>query len=124
MTSDETPVTSRRPHRGPGFIPAGIFIGLGLGILSDHLVPGILIGLGLGFIVSALVAVHEEPEPSAGTPACCGFMGKDWTMIILGAFFTLVGIGLVWTPFPIWPYVFAAFFILMGLGFALKGFRK
>jgi hypothetical protein len=123
MAPDEKPAVKRR-HRGAGFIPAGIFIGLGVGILFDHLVSGILIGLGLGFMVSALVSWHEEPESSADAPACCGFMRRDWTMIILGILIMLVGIGLVWAPLLIWPYVFAAFFILIGIGFLLRGFRK
>jgi len=32
------------------FIPAGLFIGMGLGFIIDELVGGMFIGLGLGFI--------------------------------------------------------------------------
>jgi hypothetical protein len=31
-------------------IPAGIFIGMGIGFLFDQLVGGIFLGLGLGFL--------------------------------------------------------------------------
>lgn len=36
------------------FIPAGLFIGMGLGFLFDHLVVGIYLGLGFGFLGMAL----------------------------------------------------------------------
>jgi hypothetical protein len=32
------------------FVPASLFIGLGLGFLTGHLLPGIFIGLGIGFL--------------------------------------------------------------------------
>lgn len=32
------------------FIPAGLFIGLGMGFLYNAIVPGVLIGLGAGFL--------------------------------------------------------------------------
>ena len=37
------------------FIPAGIFIGMGVGFATDELVAGLFIGLGAGFIVAAIV---------------------------------------------------------------------
>jgi len=37
------------------FIPAGIFIGMGVGFITDELVAGLFIGLGVGFVVAAIV---------------------------------------------------------------------
>ena len=37
------------------FIPAGIFIGMGIGFATDALVAGLFIGLGVGFLAMALV---------------------------------------------------------------------
>ncbi|ARC60533.1 hypothetical protein ACG2QI_00800 [Bacillus sp. GM2] len=37
------------------FIPSGLLIGLGIGILFDHPAPGLLIGLGAGILLSAVV---------------------------------------------------------------------
>jgi len=37
------------------FIPAGIFIGMGIGFATDQLVAGLFIGLGVGFVVAAIV---------------------------------------------------------------------
>ena len=37
------------------FIPAGLFIGLGVGWVLGYLVQGLLIGMGAGFLAMALV---------------------------------------------------------------------
>ena len=36
-------------------IPAGLFIGMGFGFLTDNLVAGIFLGLGGGFLVMLFV---------------------------------------------------------------------
>ena len=36
------------------FIPAGLFIGMGIGFIINQLVGGIFLGLGLGFFGMAL----------------------------------------------------------------------
>jgi len=36
------------------FVPAGLFIGMGLGFFLDQLVGGIFVGLGAGFLAMAL----------------------------------------------------------------------
>lgn len=36
------------------FIPGGLFIGMGIGFLTDRLVPGMFIGLGVGFVLFAI----------------------------------------------------------------------
>jgi hypothetical protein len=35
------------------FIPAGLFIGMGVGWALGHMVPGLLAGLGVGFLLMA-----------------------------------------------------------------------
>lgn len=37
------------------FIPAGLFIGMGIGFAVSNLVPSMFIGLGSGFVLFALV---------------------------------------------------------------------
>ena len=37
------------------FVPAGLFIGMGLGLLFGHMVVGLFVGLGAGLLVMALV---------------------------------------------------------------------
>ena len=36
-------------------IPAGLFIGIGIGFLMDELVAGLFLGLGGGFLIMLLV---------------------------------------------------------------------
>ena len=36
-------------------VPAGLFIGMGVGWALDHLVQGLLIGLGCGFLAMAVM---------------------------------------------------------------------
>ena len=38
-------------------IPAGLFIGMGIGFAVDSLVSGMFIGLGAGFLLFALVFI-------------------------------------------------------------------
>lgn len=40
--------------KGGLFIPAGLFIGMGIGFLTDNLVAGMFIGLGAGFAAFAI----------------------------------------------------------------------
>ena len=46
---------SEQPKKHKGVsglaIPAGLFIGMGIGFVTDELVGGLFIGLGVGFII-------------------------------------------------------------------------
>lgn len=48
---------SDESDQGGLFIPAGIFIGMGIGFMVDNLVGGLFIGMGLGFLLFALVSL-------------------------------------------------------------------
>ena len=108
-------------HRPYGFIiPAGILIGLGVGILVDHVGSGFLVGLGLGFLGSGLVPLFKKPLESEGVlPG-----STDVTMLLIGAFLVFIGIGIVWAPAALWWYAIAGFLILMGIWFLVRGFYK
>jgi len=41
-------------------IPAGLFIGMGIGFLTSELVAWLFIGLGCGFLVMALVRMTRK----------------------------------------------------------------
>jgi len=123
MVSDDKP-QERKRHGHHGFIPAGILIGLGVGLLVNFPAAGVLIGLGCGFIASTLLP-HEVPGPSAAGPGgCCGPAGRSWGMILTGFFMILIGLGLVLQPALIWPYLIAVILILLGIGFAVRGLRR
>jgi hypothetical protein len=56
---------SEQPKKDKGIsglaIPAGLFIGMGVGFLIDELVAGLFIGLGAGFLIMLIIrAVRGE----------------------------------------------------------------
>ena len=108
-------------HQPYGFIiPAGILIGLGVGILVDHVSSGFLVGLGLGFLGSGLFPLVRKPLESEGAKQGT----TDVTMLLIGAFLVFIGIGIVWAPEALWWYAIAGFLILMGIWFLVRGFYK
>ena len=44
----------KKDDRSGLFIPAGLFIGMGIGFFTNQLVGGIFLGLGFGFLAMAL----------------------------------------------------------------------
>ena len=43
-------------------IPAGLFIGMGVGFFIDELVAGMFIGLGAGFLAFFIAAIIEKKK--------------------------------------------------------------
>ncbi len=121
MVSDDKP-EERHRHRNHIFIPAGILIGLGVGMLLNQPGPGVLIGLGLGFLASSFTCPCGEGPIKSTLP--CRLNGINWIMFVIGIFMILLGIGLVWTLPLIWPYFVAIILILLGIGLAVRGFRQ
>jgi hypothetical protein len=107
--------------RHSGFIvPAGILIGLGVGLLIDHMGSGFLVGLGLGLIGSELLSfVRRSREGECTQPG-----GANVTTLLIGTFLAFIGIGVVLVPAAIWPYAIAGFIILTGIWFLVRGFYK
>jgi len=42
------------------FVPAGVLIGLGIGMAFNQTAAGVLIGLGCGFLLMALVKLFKK----------------------------------------------------------------
>ncbi len=42
------------------FIPAGLFIGMGIGLLTDNFIAWLFIGLGAGFITMAIAKAAKK----------------------------------------------------------------
>jgi len=125
MVTEEKPDYQERyrHHRHGGYmlIPAGVLLGLGIGLLAGYPGSGVLIGLGLGFIGSAVLAQQRSaPAGEEGThgpsPRPRGFLA------IIGAFLVLVGIGIVWAPLRFWPVIVSLFLILLGAWFLYRAF--
>lgn len=55
------PKKDKRKSAGGLFIPAGLFIGMGIGWTMGYLVQGMFIGLGAGFLLFAIImlTVHD-----------------------------------------------------------------
>lgn len=45
---------AKKEDRSGLFVPAGIFLGMGVGFLFDQLVAGIFLGMGAGFLAMAI----------------------------------------------------------------------
>ena len=55
-------MAKNKDKKGAGglFIPAGLFIGMGIGFLTNQLVAGMFIGLGAGFVGFAIIALLKK----------------------------------------------------------------
>jgi hypothetical protein len=116
----------RRKHRGHFLIPAGILIGLGIGLLTGYPAPGVLVGLGLGLLGSAFQRHDEAPASdtavSASAPVHWG--EPRWISVFIGIFIILVGLGLIWAPAMYWQYIIAIFLVLFGIWFIAGGYGR
>ena len=107
--------------RPNGFIvPAGILIGLGVGLLADYLLSGFFVGLGLGLICSELFRLIEKSREAESTQTG----GVNVTTLLIGTFLVFIGFGSVLAPAAIWPYAIAGFLILTGIWFLVRGFLR
>jgi hypothetical protein len=108
-------------HRNSGFIiSAFILIGLGVGLLVDHLGSGFLIGLGLGFVSSELLPRVMKSLKGEGSQS-----GEaNATTLLIGVFLIIIGTGSVLAPAAIWPYAIAGFLILFGLWILVRGYSQ
>ncbi len=111
----------RRRHRGHFLIPAGVLIGLGVGLLFNQAGPGVLIGLGLGFVGSAFLAsIGRSPDATAPAP----LYGPRWISVMIGVFIILLGLWIVWGPPLPWTSIIALLLILLGIGFIARGIGR
>ena len=56
--ADEKEETKKKWEASGLFIPAGLFVGLGIGWALGYLVQGLLVGLGVGFLAMALTRLR------------------------------------------------------------------
>jgi len=129
MTTEERDGQRRRRGRQRSglFIPAGLFIGLGIGLILGNPAVGVLIGLGAGFVASALSGYYlrgPEEETAEEAPGHAPMAASRWIMVLIGVFIILIGIGLVYAPLAIWPYVIAGLLVLLGIWFIVRGLGR
>ena len=101
-------------------VPAGILIGLGVGLLVDYLLSGFFVGLGLGLICSELFRLVEKSREAESTHTG----SVNVTTLLIGIFLVFIGFGIVLAPAAIWPYAIAGFLILTGIWFLVRGFLR
>jgi hypothetical protein len=101
-------------------VPAGILIGIGVGLLAGYLLSGFFVGLGLGLISSELFRLIEKSREAESTQTG----GMNVTTLLIGTFLVFIGLGIVLAPAAIWPYAIAGFLILTGIWFLVRGFLR
>jgi hypothetical protein len=106
----------QHPDKG-FFVPAGILIGLGAGLLADQIVAGFLIGLGLGLVGSELFCHVKKSRDEV----CIPTDGANVTTTLFGVFLVFIGTSIVLVPAAVWPYAFAGFLILAGVALLVRG---
>jgi hypothetical protein len=115
--------SEHRHQRRFALIPAGVLIGVGVGLIAGYPGAGAMIGLGLGFLGSAFGKPVPPEQTGAGAAGAPESGKMNWFWVILGLFFILIGASLVVTSINIWPYLGAGFLIILGLWFVAKEFR-
>lgn len=110
----------KRKERKTGgiFIPAFLFIGIGIGLLVGQPGVGALIGIGIGFLAMAAARTKEGMEKGLHSSA------PVFISFLVGLMFVIAGIGLVYFPTMLWPYLGAAVLILLGIWFMFSGYQS
>lgn len=114
--------TEKRRHGRHMLIPAGIFLGLGIGLLAGYPGAGVLIGLGLGLIGAMFVKPAPEPDGDSGT--CKAGTRPRGFLALVGIFLVCIGMGIVISPHYLWPWIIAIFLILLGGWFLYREFYR
>jgi putative Mn2+ efflux pump MntP len=108
----------RERKMGGIFIPAFLFIGVGIGLLVGQPGVGALVGIGIGFIAMAAARTKEQMSTGQHTDA------PEFISFLVGLMFVVAGIGILYFPAMLWPYLGAAVLILLGLWFMFRGYRS
>jgi peptidoglycan/LPS O-acetylase OafA/YrhL len=98
---------------------ACMFIGAGIGLVFRRPDVGGAIGMGVGFLLMGLVRTRVEPAEVRIPSSVSGYL-----IIVLGVAFIVGGIGVVYFPHVIYPYLGGALAILLGIGFLIIGTRR
>jgi hypothetical protein len=113
-------MAEKREHGIGGLVfVACMFIGAGIGLMFKRPDVGGAIGMGLGFLFMALVRVRVEPMEVKLPSSMSGYF-----LILLGIAFIVGGVGVIYFPEDIYPYMGGIFAILLGIGFLVLGARR
>ncbi len=93
-----------------------MFIGGGLGLLFGRPEVGGAVGMGIGFLAMSLFRIKGQPVTISLPTTTSGYF-----IMLLGAFFVVGGLSLIYFPGIIYPYLIGFFFALLGAGFIFMG---
>ncbi len=103
----------------PGlFLPASMFVGLGIGLALGNPGVGVLLGMGVGFLLIGLLRTKVEPVKVRIPSSVFGYFA-----ILLGKALVITGVGLIFYPELLHPYISGIFIVLFGLGFVMLGVK-
>jgi hypothetical protein len=112
-------MAKEKSHHTSGIlIPACLFIGLGIGLALSEPGVGVLIGLGVGFFAMVLIKIKSEPVEITLPSSIAGYF-----IILLGIALIVIGLGIVFFPEQLYPYIVGLFVALFGIGFLILGSR-
>ena len=109
-------------HRGHFLIPAGVLIGLGVGLLFvTRPAPGCSSASAWDSWDPRSLHPWALPRTQRHRPPC---IGPRWISVIIGVFIILLGLWIVWGPPLPWTSIIALLLILLGIGFIARGFGR
>jgi hypothetical protein len=74
------------------------------------------IGMGIGFLLMAFVRIKAQPV-EVGIPSTA----SGYLLILLGVVLIVSGLGLIYYPDILYPYIAGIFITLLGIGFIIFG---
>jgi uncharacterized membrane protein len=111
----EVNVAKEKHHHSSGLLfPAFLFLGFGIGWAFGHAGIGILTGMGIGFFAMALIRVKSEPWEIKLPCSSAGYF-----IFLIGALLIVIGVGLIFFPEKLYPYIIGVFIALFGVGFII-----
>jgi len=93
-----------------------MFIGLGVGRAFGHSDVGVLIGLGIGFLMMAVVRIKTEPILVKIPSTASGYF-----LILLGIALIVAGLGKIYYPDILYPYISGIAIAFFGIGLIIWG---
>ncbi len=115
-------------NRGLVFI-ACMFLGMGIGMILDHVSAGTIIGMGVGFLAMAFInryTKHREEKISRTSKS--GSLLPRAVLVFIGVLFILGGLylaGIISIPQIIsWEHIGASVLIALGIIFLLAAFAS
>jgi hypothetical protein len=110
-------------HRGFFLVPAGILIGLGVGMILGYQISGLIIGFGTGFLLS-IARRQDQSSFQDSSEAAPKTNVAHRVLVILALYSIISGFAIIWVPRSQWRDIAAGFLILAGIWFVTRGYYR